>query len=198
MCVFLGPQIQFLGGKPKADYLVGVYLLGVYNILTTLLGCIYLINTLLGCIYLINTLLGCIHLIPCWCVLPSTEAQMPFPHHVSAVARLLQKHWQHWKSCLKYFRKFLLDIGCIYLLAHHQHEGVSKHGAVCQGGKGIWGGDQGYCGVSLWEILPPFHIFLFCTLQRLVYIISKIEQLLCVIKLRFKQSSRWSSRRNHI
>ena len=112
MCVFLGPQIQFLGGKPKADYLVGVYLLGVYNILTTLLGCIYLINTLLGCIYLINTLLGCIHLIPCWCVLPSTEAQMPFPHHVSAVARLLQKHWQHWKSCLKYFGKlFSIDIG---------------------------------------------------------------------------------------
>ena len=54
--------------------------------------------------------MGCIYLLPCWSVLPSTEAEMPFSHHVSAVACLLQKHWQHWKSCLKYFGKLFKNI----------------------------------------------------------------------------------------
>ena len=148
---------------------------------------VYTLNTLSGCIYL-NTLLGCKHLIPCWGVLPSTETQVPFPHHVSAVACLLQKHWQHWKSCLKYFRKFSLDID----FSSPVGTPPARRGFKARCCRPRWKGYLRWEPVSLWG--NPFHIFLFCTLQPLVYQLKDLTTALCyqtqvlaILEVKFKE-----------
>ena len=147
-------KFSFLGRKPN-PYYVPCWGVLTWGALTTLLGCMHLIP----CWGVTTTLLGCIHFIPCWGVLPSTETQVPFSHHVSAVACLLQKHWQHWKSCLKYFRNFFLDIGCFLPVGTPP----ARRGFSARCCRPRW---KGYLRwgpvVSLQgEILRPFHIFLF-------------------------------------